>query len=55
MRSRTKDIVPYSAYGFYAREDMRKPSQDPRNDENDQVDLSETLEDSLELLVLANK
>lgn len=51
VRSRAKDIVPNSADSFYAREDMGEPGQDPRDDENDQIDLPEALENLIELWI----
>jgi hypothetical protein len=55
VRTCTKDIIPDSADGLDARENVRKPCQDPGDNEDDKIDLAEALEDALELFILADQ
>ena len=51
MGTCTKQVVPNTTGRLHTRKDVSKPGQDPRDYKNDQVDLSEALEDLFKLFI----
>ena len=51
MRSSAENIIPDPADGLNTWKHMGEPGQNPRNDEDDQVDLLEALEYFVELRI----
>lgn len=55
MWASTQQIIPDPAGSFDTGKDMSKPSENPRNNKDDEVDLSKALKDLFKLFILLNK